>query len=369
MKKIAILHPRFREGGAENVSLKIIEELVNYFNITLIYNGKKIEIKKMNFLLGTSFSSNSFKTIYIPGGVLREVISARLVEKYFKKNSKNYDIVFSTSSDMDFGRKGIQYIHYPRFAKDDNLSLIKKIYRTFCNTISPYSEERMKKNITLANSYWTAKEIKKAYGIESIVIYPPVKDDFSVIPWEDKENAFICAGRIDPGKNIERNIEIIKEVRKKFPGIKLYIAGILGEKAYYNRIKRLAENNFEWVLLKENLSKKEFYKLLSRVKYGIHGMDEEHFGIVVAEMVKAGVVPFVPNGGGQVEIVKENQNLVYNSKEEAVEKIINILESSSFLQKNLQEELKEHGKNFSEKKFKEEIKKVVEGFIKNKPYY
>jgi glycosyltransferase involved in cell wall biosynthesis len=93
-------------------------------------------------------------------------------------------------------------------------------------------------------------------------------------------------------------------------------------------------------------------------------MDEEHFGIAVAEIVKAGAIPFVPNDGGQIEIVKENQNLVYNNKKEAVEKITNILKSPS-LQKNLHEEIREHGKNFSEKKFKEEIKKIVEDFIKN----
>ena len=38
-------------------------------------------------------------------------------------------------------------------------------------------------------------------------------------------------------------------------------------------------------------------------RYGIHGMREEHFGMAPAEMVRAGVIVWVPRGGGQMEIV------------------------------------------------------------------
>ena len=35
----------------------------------------------------------------------------------------------------------------------------------------------------------------------------------------------------------------------------------------------------------------------------LHGMREEHFGMAPAEMARAGVIVWVPNGGGQMEIV------------------------------------------------------------------
>ena len=362
-KEIVIIHPLFRGGGGENVCLNVIEALQNNFELTLVYSGKEINLEKLNHFFGTSIYDDKIKLLHVPSPNKGVILNVRLIERYLRKKLSRYNLLFSTSSDMDFGKRGIQYVHYPRFARDNNFSLVKKIYRFFCDLVSSYSKEKMKENLTLTNSKWTAEKIKEAYNIESTVIYPPVKDDFPEVPWEEKENTFICAGRIDPGKNIERNIEIIKKAREVYPEIKLYIAGIPGKKAYYNKIKKLVESNPDWVVLKGNLSKEELHSLMTRCRYGIHGMDEEHFGIVVAEMLKAGVIPFVPNGGGQVEIVKENENLVYNSKEDAVEKIINVLQDNS-LQEIVREELKEHSKNFSEKKFKEEILNTVESFIK-----
>ncbi len=364
-KKIAILHSSFSRGGGTDLCLKIIEPLIKKYEMDFIYAGDKIDIEKINKFYGTSFSQNSFRKIHLLKGRKGTVLKSRILQKYFHKHNNLYTLPFSTCNEMDFKKKGIQYIHYPVFKDNypEKFPLLKRLYRRGCKYISTYSEDRMKENLTLTNSKWTAEKIKEAYSIESTVIYPPVKDDFPEIPWEEKENAFICAGRIDPSKNIERNIEIIKKVREVYPEIKLYIAGIPGKKAYYNKIKKLVGNNSAWVVLKDNLSKEELHNLMTRCRYGIHGMDEEHYGIVVAEMLKAGAIPFVPNGGGQVEIVKENQNLVYNSKEDAVEKIINVLQDNS-LQEIVREELKEHSKNFSEKKFKEEILNTVESFIK-----
>jgi glycosyltransferase involved in cell wall biosynthesis len=54
-------------------------------------------------------------------------------------------------------------------------------------------------------------------------------------------------------------------------------------------------------------------------------MAEEHFGIAVAEMVRAGCVVFVPDGGGQVEIVGQEDRLRYTSAADAVAKILQVM--------------------------------------------
>jgi glycosyltransferase involved in cell wall biosynthesis len=41
-------------------------------------------------------------------------------------------------------------------------------------------------------------------------------------------------------------------------------------------------------------------------RYGIHGMLDEHFGMAPAELAAAGCIVFVPNDGGQVEIVDDD---------------------------------------------------------------
>ena len=50
-------------------------------------------------------------------------------------------------------------------------------------------------------------------------------------------------------------------------------------------------------------------------------MREEHFGMAPAEMARAGCIVWVPRGGGQMEIVGREPALMYESDDEAVEKI------------------------------------------------
>ena len=60
--------------------------------------------------------------------------------------------------------------------------------------------------------------------------------------------------------------------------------------------------------------------LLRGHRFGIHCRSHEPFGIAVAELAAAGCVTFVPDGGGQVEIV-DHPDLIYTSPEAAIEKI------------------------------------------------
>src|SRR5258705_14024388 len=73
--------------------------------------------------------------------------------------------------------------------------------------------------------------------------------------------------------------------------------------------------------LHEDVRRAELAALVARHRYGIHGMSEEHFGMAVAEMVRAGCVVFVPRGGGQGEIVEGDERLLYSGREEAAAKI------------------------------------------------
>ena len=53
-------------------------------------------------------------------------------------------------------------------------------------------------------------------------------------------------------------------------------------------------------------------------------MREEHFGMAPAEMVRAGCIVWVPDAGGQVEIVADPR-LIYGSVDDAVAKIVRTL--------------------------------------------
>jgi hypothetical protein len=120
----------------------------------------------------------------------------------------------------------------------------------------------------------------------------------------------------------------------------------------------MQEENSSWVSLEINLPREQLVKLVAKHKYGIHGMRNEHFGIAVAEMVKAGNIVFVPNDGGQVEIVND-QRLIYKSEEEAVKKIVSVLRDKN-AQADIRHRLAERSQLFSTTHFMEQIREIVE---------
>ncbi|MGH7808619.1 MAG: glycosyltransferase, partial [Thermodesulfobacteriota bacterium] len=130
---------------------------------------------------------------------------------------------------------------------------------------------------------------------------------------------------------------------------------------YYNRIKASVQANSSWIYLHEYISRKELLQLVSKHRYGIHAHQEEHFGIAVAEMVRAGCIPFVPIDGGPVEIVGGDTRLIYGTEEEAVDKIIRVMNNPDE-QISILSYLDSRKKLFSTEKFMNQIREIVRRF-------
>ena len=50
------------------------------------------------------------------------------------------------------------------------------------------------------------------------------------MPWEERENGFVCIGRIHPGKRLDWIIETIARTRRIAPRLRLHIVGTRGQK-------------------------------------------------------------------------------------------------------------------------------------------
>jgi glycosyltransferase involved in cell wall biosynthesis len=124
---------------------------------------------------------------------------------------------------------------------------------------------------------------------------------------------------------------------------------------------RVARENAPWVLLHENLSRDELVQLVSNHRYGIHANVDEHFGIAVAEMIKAGCIVFVHNSGGQVEIVGGDERLAYQTKDEAAQKIMRVIDNPNE-QDSLRNYLHSRKGLFSAETFMRQIREIVSGF-------
>ncbi|AFY34107.1 glycosyltransferase [Calothrix sp. PCC 7507] len=367
MKKIAVFHPYFLGGGAETVALWILQALQDQYEITLFTIGK-IDFESLNLMYGTSLSNQSVKVInlvpdffshisyfLIANNKEMRMLFLHLLMRFFKKNSHNYDLVLSAYNAMDLGKIGIQYIHMTKVLEGTS----------FYRKISTFSEEQIPKNISIANSYHIANRAKEIYGVDAKVVFPPVVMNIQNIPWSEKENAFICSGRIVKAKEPHRVIKILKLVREQGFDVKLHITGggggVYGWQ-YNNLIKKLVEENSSWITLHKGLPYEEYTQLLAKCKYGIH-YKKEPFGISIAEMVKAGAIPFVRSQGGQVEIVgQHNDELFFNNEQEAVDKIINVL-SNPLKQNQLVASLTTQINLFSTHKFMSEISEVVSSYF------
>ncbi|HEX9445386.1 MAG TPA: glycosyltransferase family 4 protein, partial [Candidatus Binatia bacterium] len=229
--------------------------------------------------------------------------------------------------------------------------------------ISDFSMERLKHNLTLVNSNWTGGKIRECHGIDSTTLYPPVPGDFPAVPWAEREDGFVCVGRFSPEKELDKVIDIIAAVRSRGRDAHLHLigGGAAGFGSYAAHIRRRAAENASWVFLHEDVPRAELAALVARHRYGIHGMSEEHFGMAVAEMVRAGCVVFVPRGGGQVEIVEGDERLLYSGREEAAAKIARTM-SDEERQTTLRKVLASRKPLFTTERFMAGVREIVRGF-------
>jgi glycosyltransferase involved in cell wall biosynthesis len=109
------------------------------------------------------------------------------------------------------------------------------------------------------------------------------------------------------------------------------------------------------------LSREQLAVEMAQHRYGIHAMENEHFGIAPAEIQRAGCITFVHNSGGPREIVGEHQLLVFDSVEDAADKIVNVLTDPS-LEESLRAHVARQRERFSVDGFCASLRESVESF-------
>ena len=100
--------------------------------------------------------------------------------------------------------------------------------------------------------------------------------------------------------------------------------------------------------------------LLVANRYGIHAMVDEHFGMAVAEMVRAGCVVFAHASGGPQEILGDSR-VLFHDEDEAVAKILATLRSDA-LQADLRRHLASRADAYSEERFRATLRSAVESW-------
>ena len=389
-RPILVFHTRPNPpGGGQAVLAWALQTLQSDYDVTLL-SWFPPQWAETNLYFGTQLDPALLRARYAPQWMRRLIAldpdptSLQLLAfgiREARKIASRYDAVLSFDGEFDVGQRAIQYIHYPwllvhwqaqeqsRTSARAKLShMLRKRLRPW-RLVSGLDFERIRRNVTLANSDWTGQIYQAGYHAPARTVYPPVAMSKSNVPWSERENGFVCIGRIAPEKKYERVISILQAVRARGYPVHLHLAGSFGSsphlRAYEEKIRALVSQHREWISLEENISRGALVQLMAAHRYGIHGMTDEHFGMAMAEMVCSGGIVFIPDGAGQVEVVGHAPLLLYTSEDDAVEKITRVLDDEN-LQTELGMHLAARAQLFSAQRFASELRAVLTEFLSRK---
>ena len=144
----------------------------------------------------------------------------------------------------------------------------------------------------IANSEFIARRIKKVYGREADVVYPPVDVDAYEM-CEDKEDFYLTASRMVPYKKIKLIVEAFNEM----PDKQLVV---IGDGPEYGKIKEIAKGNIvlmgyqPFAVLREKMQKAKAFVFAA----------EEDFGITPVEAQACGTPVIAYGKGGALETIR-----------------------------------------------------------------
>ena len=375
--RVLVVYPDLRPpGGAAGVTAWMLQALKDEYETTLL-TLSACDLDAVNACFGTSLAPRDVRVlrawasladvldrIPLPLALLRN----HLLYARCRRIGADFDLVVNTTNEAWLGRPSIQYVHFPwgywpRPAVElrwfHRLPGVLRAYYACCARLSAFDRSRMGENLMLANSDWTGAKVRECYGGTTVTLYPPVVDGVSPPAWGERERAFLCVGRIAPEKRLEEIVRILARVRRTQPELRLHLVGARSRvhAAYYRRVRSLVAAHAGWLTLDESADRAALAQSMARHRYAIHGMVDEHFGMAVAEMARAGCIVFAHDSGGQREITADPR-LLYADDDDAVAKIEAVLADEAG-QPQIGAALRERGSRFSSERFASTLRTLV----------
>ncbi|ENT8517482.1 glycosyltransferase family 4 protein [Raoultella sp. FYR_9] len=280
-----------------------------------------------------------------------------------------YDIVLSSSHAVAKGiltgpdQLHISYVHSPiRYAWDLQHQYLReaglerglksKLARLILHKIRMW-DYRTANGVDhfIANSKFISRRIKKVYGRDSDVIYPPVDvDRFSLV--ESKDDYYFTASRLVPYKRIDLIVEAFSHMPEK----KLVV---IGDGSEMSKIKSKATKNIEILGYQPN---EVMQSTMQKAKAFVFAAEED-FGITPVEAMACGTPVIAFGKGGTLETVKpigyEKPTGVF-FKEQSIESVIAAVdEFESSIEIFTPENCRQRAMTFSTERFNTEIEKYV----------
>lgn len=355
--KIGIFTPYLNSlSGGEKYILTAAECLSFRHEVFIFWDPRfESEIKKKAFeKLGINLSAVRFTNNIFNRGV-------PLLFRLFSSRAYDY-IIFLSDGSIPFVLSNL-IIHFQFPVEWVNAKSFKTKIK-FSNI----------KNV-ICNSSFTKSYIDKKFAIKSAILYPPTF--IGKAKTNQKEKVILHVGRFGTsieGANFKKQdvmIDVFKEMIRK--GLKdwrfvLVVSFADEDEDNLDKLKKKAQGlPIEFIENPNNLALQTEYGR-AQIYWHATGFGEdlirhperaEHFGIATVEAMGAGAVPVVINAGGQKEIVEGGKNgFLWNTLEELQEKTLQLIYDEGLWQE-LSKASKERAKFFSERRFCEELEKII----------
>ncbi|MBA2849528.1 glycosyltransferase family 4 protein [Thermosulfuriphilus ammonigenes] len=203
--------------------------------------------------------------------------------------------------------------------------------------------------VTLSHSI--KRRIKKIYGRDSEVIYPPVNTNkFNV--FSDKDNFYLTVSRMVPYKKIDLIVDAFTQMPEK----KLVV---IGDGPDLKKIKLKAKKNIEILGFQPFEVLKTYMERAKALVFAA----EEDFGIVTVEAQACGTPVIAFGKGGATETIIDGKTGLF-FKEQTVSSLIEaILKFEKIEDKFDPQVIRSNAERFSKERFKKEFKDFVDGKI------
>lgn len=369
MKRILLVHPILEPpGGAEGLAACFIQGLLasGRFQLTLA-TIRPPDFDGLNLYFGTQLSASdpSLKVVVLPtarrfiglirlAGFRAALLESGLLSRRIRDVAKRFgpfNLYLSTENERSFpsDASALQYIHYPAYHPVrgvgdyrwfHRLPGVLAAYRFAANRLAGADLRQIRLNHTLANSKFSATAYQEAHGATAQVIHPPVPGQApEPSNWASRENRIVALGRLAKEKEIPTVISIVGNLREalaaagtapdQLPCLDL-VGGWDCRGSLRRKIEALLDRHSAWIRLHQGVPRASLDRFLADSRYGIHVMPDEHFGMGVAEMQRAGCVCFVPDTGGPKEIIGEDESRqIFSSPADAVNKMADVLSDSN----------------------------------------
>lgn len=301
--KVAIVHDWLVGGGAELV----VEQLHKMYPDAPIYTSYATD--EWRERLGGKVVTGWLQHF----GALRKFIPILRIIWFANLNLSSFDLVISSSGAEAKGIKvpkntlHVNYCHapthyywsrydeymdHPGFGRFDGLARVG--LRLFVAPLRKWDLRASKRpDFILANSTHTQRAIKKYYGRESTVIYPPVYFERFQKPENqvDRRHGFVISGRQTPYKRFDLAVQACTTLKLPLT--------VIGGGPDHERLKLLAGPTVKFLgRAPDSVVEQEFARAAALIFPGI-----DDFGITPVEAMAAGTPVIAYEAGGALDYV------------------------------------------------------------------